>query len=361
MTATLPEIENLLTPISEDKPTGIDLRLSDADLTLSDIKEKRREVPASQSPSGEALIADWRGVAELARTALTQKTKDLELVAFLTEARLQLGEGFAALQQGLVLANELISRYWDRLHPGGEESGVEFAFRAKPISWMSRTDFLKAVRTCRITSDVTGRDLTWDDYVESDRVDQLGLQTDKANYQAALEAGYLTGPQWKAALEGAAPADLAVVHAQVEECREAAKALEASCDQRFTEDGPNLIELKSLLEDISEYLAKRCVSPEEGGEDGVGAGDPVPGGGGGAAPSASGPISSRQEAFRRLQEVSDFLRRTEPHSPVAHLVDRAVRWGGMTFEEVLGEVVKNNDVMASIRDTLGLGAPEPPS
>ena len=53
-----------------------------------------------------------------------------------------------------------------------------------------------------------------------------------------------------------------------------------------------------------------------------------------ASGAPAGPIASRDEAYRRLREVAEFLRKTEPHSPVPPLLDRAVRWGNMSFEKL---------------------------
>ncbi|MCA8913271.1 MAG: type VI secretion system ImpA family N-terminal domain-containing protein, partial [Planctomycetes bacterium] len=68
----------------------------------------------------------------------------------------------------------------------------------------------------------------------------------------------------------------------------------------------------------------------------------------------SGPITNRKVAFERLREVAEFLKRTEPHSPVAYLVQRAIKWGDMSLESVIAELVKNNDVRRQIYETLGV-------
>lgn len=67
-----------------------------------------------------------------------------------------------------------------------------------------------------------------------------------------------------------------------------------------------------------------------------------------------GPISNRKQAFERLREVAEYLRRTEPHSPVSYLVQRAVKWGDMRLEDVLMELVKNEDVRRNLFETLGV-------
>ena len=62
----------------------------------------------------------------------------------------------------------------------------------------------------------------------------------------------------------------------------------------------------------------------------------------------------RLDAIRRLLAISDFFRRTEPHSPVSYLVQRAARWGEMPLDEWLQEVIKNESVLGEVRETLGL-------
>ena len=70
--------------------------------------------------------------------------------------------------------------------------------------------------------------------------------------------------------------------------------------------------------------------------------------------SSTGPIKTRQEGFRRLVEVSEYFRRTEPHSPVSYLVERAVKWGRMPLEAWLEDVIKEVGVLDNLRETLGL-------
>jgi hypothetical protein len=107
--------------------------------------------------------------------------------------------------------------------------------------------------------------------------------------------------------------------------------------------------------EIREFIS---ASPSE-----VGAA-PRPGrdrGRGARAQTVSGPIGSRPQALARLREVAEFFRQTEPHSPLPHLIDRAVRWAGMSFEELLVDVMKNNDVLTPVWNTLGIKAPPPES
>jgi type VI secretion system protein ImpA len=69
---------------------------------------------------------------------------------------------------------------------------------------------------------------------------------------------------------------------------------------------------------------------------------------------------SRADALRRLTEVADYFRRSEPHSPVAYLADRAVRWGNMTLDQWLQEMVKDATILAGLREVLGIKPETPP-
>jgi type VI secretion system protein ImpA len=71
-----------------------------------------------------------------------------------------------------------------------------------------------------------------------------------------------------------------------------------------------------------------------------------------AADSSSG-LRSREEAFRRLDEVADYLLRTEPHSPVPYLVKRAVTWGAMPLAELLQELLDSESDLKQLYRLLG--------
>ena len=63
----------------------------------------------------------------------------------------------------------------------------------------------------------------------------------------------------------------------------------------------------------------------------------------------SGPISSREQAFSQLMEISAFFRKTEPHSPISYIIERAVKWGDMPLEDLIRELIPDS----SARDFYG--------
>jgi type VI secretion system protein ImpA len=73
----------------------------------------------------------------------------------------------------------------------------------------------------------------------------------------------------------------------------------------------------------------------------------------GGIATASGAIQNRQDALKRLTDIAEFFRKTEPHSPISYVLQRAVKWGNMPLELWLQDVIKDETVIYNIRQTLG--------
>src|SRR5207302_8034135 len=119
----------LLEPIPGDVPTGEDLRADSSPSSLYyQIKDARSACRVAErqavSVGDESARPDWRPVLRHAQKALAERTKDLEVVAFLIEALVRLN-GYAGLRDGLRLARELVERYWGGLYPMPDEDGLQ--------------------------------------------------------------------------------------------------------------------------------------------------------------------------------------------------------------------------------------------
>ena len=142
---------------------------------------------------------------------------------------------------------------------------------------------------------------------------------------------------------------------------ETLRTLGASCRERFEaedEEPPDFYNLINLLDEMREYLAEQI-----GADEAVVADTAQPGVDGAStaagAGASRGPIGNRQEALRQLQQVGDYFRQTEPHSPISYLVARAVKWGSMPLDQLFKDVVRNDEVINHIWETLGLdGSPD---
>ncbi len=345
--------ERLLAPFGAEAPAGPNLRLIAGDTALAELAEFRRFEDPALDPNGRGKDADWRGASRLCQTVLGERSKDLQFAAHLTEA-LARTDGFAGVAAGLQLCRELLDGFWPSLHPGVEDGELVPALRSRWVSWLgSSRDFLAAIKSIPLTSGPGVPARSWQDYENSRRVDAAGLQADKKQHQELIASGLIPGAEWQAAV-GATPHDrLRGTIEGIAACEEQVKLLTKTCDEKFPEDTPNLVELSNLLSECREYLAGKLGAPaaeapaeEAGAGPAAAAGTPAGG--------RSGPIGSRDEAFRRLREAADYLRRVEPHSPVPYLVDRAVAWGEMPFKDVIKDVLRDDKAFKSILETLGM-------
>ncbi|MDH3494257.1 MAG: type VI secretion system ImpA family N-terminal domain-containing protein, partial [Acidobacteriota bacterium] len=125
------DINAILTPISPEAPSGEYLRYEGI---YDEISEERRadEDLALGAWQTELKVANFKKVIELAAAALTQKTKDLQLAAWLSEAVVA-EHGFAGLRDSLKIMSGLISNFWDSVYPEAEEGDEEG--RANAIAW----------------------------------------------------------------------------------------------------------------------------------------------------------------------------------------------------------------------------------
>ncbi|HET9887144.1 MAG TPA: type VI secretion system protein TssA [bacterium] len=348
------DLDRVLAPISSDAPSGKNLRFVPGDTTISSLDEMRRQEDPELDPAGKGKNADWKGVVSNSQSALAEKTKDLQIAAYLAEG-LTRTQGFDGLRQGLNVLRELLGRYWDGLHPGFEDGEIVAGVRAKWLSWVgSSNDFRMAVRRVPMTGSTAGAARSWFDYEESRRVDQAALMTDKAAFNELVQTGRISGEEWRGALDSTPPAQLQAILDGVRGSSEELAELSRVCDEKFGDDAPSLLPLAELLRECQEYFERilqgGAASVER--EDGAAPGMP-------AAARATGPISTRDQAYAHLREVADYLRRTEPHSPVSYLIDRAVRWGRLPFQDLLRDVLKHNeDARTTVLETLGLAEPE---
>ncbi|NJM52231.1 MAG: type VI secretion system protein TssA [Blastocatellia bacterium] len=128
------DFEVLLTPIAGDNPAGEPMQYSGL---YDEIREARRADDTSVSYGAwqtELKVADFRKVVELATTALSTQTKDLQIAVWLTEA-LTGQYGFAGFRDGLQLIRRLEEDFWDTLYPEIDEGDMEA--RANAIDWMN--------------------------------------------------------------------------------------------------------------------------------------------------------------------------------------------------------------------------------
>jgi type VI secretion system protein ImpA len=206
---------------------------------------------------------------------------------------------------------------------------------------------------------------SWLHWSESRAVENLARQNPEA-HQAALAEGKLTGERFDKAVAGTPRGYYETLHEDLTQSVEECDRLIRVVDEKFEREPPSLLNIKKVLEDYRALIEGMVKKKREQEPDAIPAqparqAEPstpreqvsrfV-----GTSPSESVPFmpEDRADALRRLSAVADFFRRTEPHSPVSYLVQRAVQWGEMPLEAWLRDVISDGAVLARVRETLGL-------
>jgi type VI secretion system protein ImpA len=240
--------------------------------------------------------------------------------------------------------------------PDGEQK--DFSARLARLNWLAsdRGGLLPSVRAIGFAGNSDKRSdwLSWEAHLSSERVGRAAA-TNQDAFDEMVAAGQTTPEQWSTALGVTSSERIREEALAARACEKEARAIEALSEQRIPDGAANLNGLTALLAEIAEFLEARLPSESDASvaSDGTSVSP-----GRSAAGLAGGAVASRAAALARLSEVARFFRETEPHSPVSRLVERAVRWGNMTFEDVLRDVVKNDSALNEIWDTLGVKPPE---
>ena len=366
-TATPPvvDLEVLLAPIPGDNPAGENLQYSG----LYDvIREARRSEDdlAQGDWQRESKTAEWPKVIDLSTEALATKTKDLQIGAWLVEGLVEL-YGFVGLRDGLKLMRGLHEQFWERVYPEIDEGDMDA--RANAMSLMDgRVELpLKRVSLTRSGAGVDYSYLQWEESTKFDipeNIEALESEAQKraADLKAQAEAeGKTTGEAWRKAKNATRRSFYEETFMVLNECWDEFQALDKAMDEKFGRQTPGLGALKKALDAIRTVVEKlvkekRLSEPDpvlDSGSPATETGSDGPG----ISPGGGGALRARADALRQLAEVAQYFQRTEPHSPVAYLVQRAIKWGQMPLEVWLEDVIKDGAVLGHLRETLGLDIP----
>jgi len=138
--------------------------------------------------------------------------------------------------------------------------------------------------------------------------------------------------------------------ADAEFCLTALIQLERVVDTQLGADGPGFTPARDAVQAVIRTLAPH--SPLAALADGA----ETTAAGAAFAPDAA--LQNRAQALQQLRLIADFFRRTEPHSPVAYLAERAASWGDMPLHVWLRAVIKDPAAIAGVEELLGAAGPE---
>jgi type VI secretion system protein ImpA len=371
-TSSVIDLDRLLTPVSGEQPAGPELKsasqseernlyyaVRDARKKAGDAErrvrafellteEERKEEPGSPEP------ADWEAVSRLSIVALA-RSKDLWITAWLIEALTRL-HGFAGLRDGVRLAHLLCDRFWDDVHPQAtKEEGLTPRFMQ--LSNLNGSDsdgtLVAAIMNVPITAPRTMRPCSCADYKDATELERK----DPKVRSRRVEQGAVTIDMFQRAIAETKVDFFENLLDDLQEADEAVASFTRLLGDRISDKAslPPSSRIRETLDDclrLCRLLTKDILHREEPGDTGeVGVTAPEKSG------SADGSVETRQEALRTLLRVSEYFRRTEPHSPVSYALEQAVRWAHMSLPELLSELVTDKSTREEIFKRAGITQP----
>lgn len=355
------DIAALLQPLSESAPCGEDVSFSEV---YDRIREERRADDPSLSQGDwqtELKTANWRNVVELSSQVLSGQSKDLQAAVWLGEALIA-RHGLAGVTDACDLLDGLLEYFWDGLYPPAE--GDDLDERASRLAWFNQYATL-ALRKAPLTSGEPAMSLN--DWQISREVDNLARQNREA-WQSAIDEGKPDGETFDQALRKSGRDSVAATLAAIEQAQATHQRLNARVDARFGRQAPSLAGLgealgqaRQVMLKVAQGLGLQAPAVVEPPAEETSTPALVTSSANQAQPMAGTPtltsntLATKQDALRQLKEIAAFFRHSEPHSPVAYLVERAVTWADMPLDQWLSEVVDDEGLLGRIKERIGLG------
>jgi type VI secretion system protein ImpA len=287
----------------------------------------------------ELKEADWGFVVDRCARLLAERTKDLRLAVWLTEAAAK-RHHMRGLAEGFRLLAGLCDRFWDLgLYP--EADGGDQEQRIGNLAWiLSRTRAL--VREMPLTE---GRGAAYStvDFDAARRRAAAG-DADTAPRLADMEA----------AKRANSSAFLDALRADAQACLDALAQLEQAADARLGHDSPGFSAARDAVQTLLHALPAPAPQAAPSAEAPAIAAPALPDAAAAPRPQAAGPIRSRADAIAQLRTIAQFFRETEPHSPVSYFAEKAASAGEQDLHTWLRSVIKDQGSLAHLEELLGV-------
>jgi type VI secretion system protein ImpA len=338
----VPLRDDLLNPISGDNPSGASLRY---ERVYDQIKEARTEDDESIPAGAWARTikrADFNLVIKLAGEALANKSKDLQLAAWLSEAHVK-KEGIGLIQPCIKLFQDLQEQFWDTLYPEIEDGDV--GMRAVPIEWAANR-----IATILREAPITRDGLNYYQYKESRAIGyEADAQYNEAKTQQreqAIADGKPTAEDFDKSLNSTPKSWYVQMEAAFHSSMETMEELQIFCEQKYRDDGPGFSKLRTALEEVGQVVTgllneKRKTEPDaplpdevveepepepEVAAEAEASSEATPVAKAKPSKSMSAEPVDKDDAFARVQACAKFLQTDNPASPVAYMLQTALRF-----------------------------------
>lgn len=254
------DIEALLTPCPGENPAGDDLRYTQVYEAIAEAR-RSEDGRAMGDWQREVKTADWDKVITLAGEALSKKSKDLQIAAWLTEALASV-EGFDGLGVGLSIMVGFMEKFWDTAYPLIKDDDLEY--RVAPFEFLN-DKVTMCVRQAPLTDKRTTPGYSWlkwqesrDVGTEADTKNRYGDfdEQKKQRRDEKIAEGKLTAEAFDAAVAQSSAAFCQVLADSAALCQQRFIALDKAVDEKFGREAPKISDLGQTIEECLRLVNK---------------------------------------------------------------------------------------------------------
>ena len=353
------DIEELLTPISDDEPCGPDLEYDPA------FGEMERAAQGKDDQQfGDTVVAaeppDWKEVRKQVDNLLP-RTKDMRVAVYLARCLLHL-EGLLGVESALNLLRRYTEDYWGSVHPELDETdNNDPTYRINTlVSLCDEGGFLREVQNCPMVSSRAmgqfGLRAILEAHEESESSGEEstggGAWAEEEPSQVDAEPDSPTPEIIDAAFSDADTETLVSTEEAVRNSAEHVAAIENwVTEQVGAAQAVSLRSLQSLFAQMAEIMQAQLqrlgigVQDEEAYVEQDGSTEPsdedLMTGSGEAVQQSfrlDGRIATREDAIKALDRVCEYYERNEPSSPLPLLIRRAQRLASKSFLDIIRDL-----------------------
>lgn len=336
------DIGSLLEPISAENPVGRDLRQDSSPTSpYAQIRDARKAARAAErsnlfDDANTEAAEYWRVVFERVPPVFKEQTKDLEIACWYAECLIRKA-GFAGLRDGFSLIRQFIEKYWDGIYPLPDDDGIET--RVAALTGLNGEGaegvLISPIRTAAITEAGSRGSFAFWQYKQA--LDAQRISDEQGRADQISKNGFSLEDIEKAVEESSTDFYVNLrddVRDALEEYKRVGQLLNERCGAHKSPPTSNIVNILGEILGAINHIAKFKLPQAQDGTEEQGAGGATAGSG-----AIGGAIKSRHEAFQQLSQISQFFRRTEPHSPISYIIEKAVRWGNMSLGELMQELI----------------------
>ena len=358
------DVDAFLQPISEQNQCGEDLSFSNDFHEIKQAKTQDDILLDQGDWVTEPKQADWPFVAKKSTDLLQNKTKDIRLLTWITEAWAHL-YGFEGIEKGLILSHHILEEYWLDLHPLIEDNDLDqrlgllqglinqipALIRQVPLTtaqpFYTIVDYDKCLHQQNLIRK-SGDDFNQND--KSNVMEEFDIAiaaTNKSfqlNHFHSFQNIFEPWEKIKLVLDslmGLEAPSFANVDTQLSNLQTILKKIyriesvssEAQVTQETVTSPPQSIEhthtqeMAATMNNQSQYSFQ-------------------------AAPQSH--IQNREQALVVLNQIAQYFKENEPHSPVSYMLEKTIKWSQMPLHEWLNQVIKNDNPLENIQELLGV-------